>query len=202
MTHALSDGEEGKIGVGFAHLVILAGGLISKSAMASPVKGWCFTINNPTGNDEWEIEALKTQCEYLVVGRERGEEGTPHLQGFVILETKKSLRQMKQILTRAHLESRRGTVKQASDYCKKDGDFTEYGNLPITAAEKTKEMWKTVIRLAETGQMEELKEAYPAIYLRYLEKLRSLSRPQLTILPELTNEWWYGPTGTGKSRKL
>lgn len=172
--------------------------------MVNQAKGWCFTINNPTESDAFELDLLSTcvLAQYLVYGRERGEQGTEHFQGYVIMNSPKSLNQMKQVLSRAHLESRRGTHKQASDYCKKDGDFFEYGELPISAAEKTKEMWKNIIQWAEEGDLDKIKEEYPAMYLRYLERLRSLARPTASILPELQNEWWYGPTGTGKSRKL
>lgn len=136
------------------------------------------------------------------MGTEVGASGTPHLQGFAVLIEPKTLREMKQLLTRAHLEPRKGTVKQAADYCKKDGDFFEHGELPKSGAERTQDMWRDVITLAETNQLDVIKDRYPSVFLRYLEKLRSLARPQLHILVELTNEWWYGPTGTGKSRKL
>lgn len=170
--------------------------------MVNGAKSWCFTINNPEPVDEWELEALKTSCTYLVVGSEVGEAETPHFQGFVIMDSPKTLRQMKTLLTRAHLEPRKGTAKQAADYCKKDGNFSEHGELPVTSAERTKEMWKATIEHAEAGELDAIKEKYPAIYLRYIEKLRSLCRPAVSILPQLDNEWWYGPTGTGKSRKL
>lgn len=171
--------------------------------MVSTSKSWCFTINNPVIGDEWDIDQLRESCVYLVVGREVGESGTPHFQGFCVLSTPKSLRQIKQILPRAHLEPRRGTVKQAADYCKKDGViFCEYGELPKSGAEKTKEMWRDVIDKAERGDLVSIKEDYPSVYFRYLEKIRSMAAPQMEIISELENEWWWGPTGTGKSKKL
>lgn len=171
--------------------------------MPSGSKSWCFTINNPCWTDDCDVDALKADAEYLVIGKEVGEQGTPHYQGFVILNSVKTLAGMKRLLPRAHLESRRGTAKQAADYCKKDGDIhVEHGELPQSAAEKTKDMWKQLIAWAEAGEMDKIKDEHPAIYLRYLEKFRSLGRPPMAILPQLENEWWYGPTGTGKSRKL
>jgi len=109
---------------------------------------------------------------------------------------------MKDLLARAHLEKRKGTHKQAADYCKKDGEYEEFGDLPLTRGESSKLMWKNVIQWARDGKLDMIEEEYPAIFLRYLTALRSLSRPALTILPNLDNEWWTGPTGTGKSRKL
>jgi len=168
----------------------------------SKSKSWCFTVNNPEIGDEWQIQTLIQDTDYCVYGREVGEQQTPHWQGYCVFPYPKSLNQVKAILTRAHWETRRGTHRQAADYCKKDGDFEEHGELPVSAGEASKEMWKAIITCAERGDMEQIKEDYPAIYLRYLEKLRSLAFPSLSILPELQNEWWYGPTGTGKSRKL
>lgn len=149
-----------------------------------------------------ELEDLRLLASYIVWGAEVGDSGTPHYQGYVIFDRVLSLPQARSYLNRAHFEARRGTHRQASDYCKKDGNFVEYGVLPSSASEASKTMWSTIIRDAEAGDLDKIKEDYPAMYLRYLEKLRSLARPMVSILPELENEWWYGPTGTGKSRKL
>ena len=53
---------------------------------------YCFTLNNYTDND---IELLRkfyaNYCKYLVYGKEVGESGTPHLQGFFTLKLKLSM---------------------------------------------------------------------------------------------------------------
>ena len=61
-------------------------------------RGYCFTINNPTGWDEADIEGLSTAAEYYVYGRETGEEGTPHLQGYVRFKNAISFMRIKQLL--------------------------------------------------------------------------------------------------------
>ena len=74
---------------------------------------------------------------YVVCGREIGSEnGTPHLQGFVYFENKKSLNQVKEIHSTAHWEAMRGTVNQAAEYCQKEGDYFEAGTRPLNQAEK------------------------------------------------------------------
>jgi len=169
----------------------------------SKARGWCFTINNPVPSDESELEYAKLQCEYFIYGREVGESGTPHLQGYIRFKHARSLRGVKSLLTRAHLESQKGSCAQAISYCKKDGDWTEFGECPAaTSGLTTKERWKWLIERAECGDMESIKDEEPGMYIRYFEKLRSLQRREPIILGNLEHEWWYGESGTGKSREL
>jgi len=44
-------------------------------------RAWCYTINNFTEEDRDGLRALT--CAYNIFGYERGDEGTPHLQGYV-----------------------------------------------------------------------------------------------------------------------
>lgn len=47
-----------------------------------PARNYCFTLNNPTDR---EIEALQAaDTKYVVYQHERGENGTHHLQGYVV----------------------------------------------------------------------------------------------------------------------
>ena len=89
-------------------------------------KRWCYTLNNPLQPIPWN----ELTQEYHVYGEEVGESGTPHYQGFIVFKNLKRLNQLKEINSKAHWEISRGTNAQASDYCKKDGKFHEYGTLP------------------------------------------------------------------------
>lgn len=88
---------------------------------------WCFTINNYTSADETIVQAFPYA--YLVYGREKGEQGTPHLQGYVEFSKRMTLSGCKLLHTTAHWESAKGTSHEASTYCKKDQDFFEDGIL-------------------------------------------------------------------------
>lgn len=164
-------------------------------------RGWCFTINNPTGWDDAELDTVKDRTTYGVIGRETGETGTFHYQGFIRFANATAFSRIKTYLSRAHIEPQRGSVHQAADYCKKDGDFDEWGELP-EKKRNSKERWHFILDHAESGDLKSVRDEYPGDYLRYHDRLRSLKKRQPAIIADLCNEWWYGPTGTGKSRKI
>lgn len=165
-------------------------------------RGWIFTINNYTFEDDEGIQRILPFCQYLTYGREVGESGTPHYQGFIYFKERKSLRFIKNYLTRAHLERQRGTCQQAWEYAQKDGDYIEVGERPEGPCAQGNK-WKEVIQLAREGSMDQIFDKHPAILLRYYPRLLSLYRPRdPLILDTLENEWWFGPTGTGKSKLL
>lgn len=167
-------------------------------------RDWCFTINNPTGWDDAEVERLSKEdtTKYLIYGEEVGEEGTPHYQGFVMFTSARTLSAVKRDLTRAHLEGRKGTVAQAITYCEKDAKFHEFGTRPETKR-TVQERKKWCIEKAEAGDLEAIKNEEPGFYLQYLERFRSIRKRSIPIVQgELQHEWWWGPSGTGKSRKL
>lgn len=164
-------------------------------------KGWCFTINNPTDEDDRAVARLPTHSDYGIAGRETGEGGTAHYQGYVRFTYQTSLSRVKALLPRAHIEAQRGAIHQAIDYCKKDGDFTTWGVIPEKKRDG-KERWRFILERAERGDLQSIRDEYPGEYFRYIDRIRSFRKRIGTVLDVLENEWWYGPTGTGKSRKL
>ena len=102
----------------------------SKPKRDNPTRHWVFTLNNPLPNEE--KGAWLQDSEYWVIGKEVGESGTPHLQGYVVYMDRYRLKQIQDshpVAKRCHWEpqSEFSTPKQASDYCKKEGDFLEHG---------------------------------------------------------------------------
>ena len=95
---------------------------------------YCFTINNYSNADENLLKDLPYK--YLVYGREVGENGTPHLQGYVEFHSKRHFSAVKKLHTTAHWEVRKGTAQQAAEYCKKDNDFFEDGTISMSQADK------------------------------------------------------------------
>lgn len=141
----------------------------------SRAKHWCFTLNNPTEEEKNEVERLvgppSGPCSYAVFGREVGEGGTPHLQGYCISNRRVSLHQCKLFpgLARAHLEISRGTPLQASTYCKKDGDYTELGELPQSQGKRNDfvELREWVRSRSSPPSKLTLWEHFPTLAARY-----------------------------------
>ena len=163
-------------------------------------RGWVFTINNYSEIDLANINLLSTKTQYLIYGSELGENNTPHYQGYCYFKNARDFNCIKNLLPRAHIEKQRGNNHEAIEYCKKDGLWTEIGQKPENADQTSK--WRSIIELAENGNLSSIKSENPRIYFMYLEKIKSLRIPTKIILQTLDHEWWYGPTGTGKSMKL
>lgn len=160
---------------------------------------WCFTINNPTDVDHGRLNELSTGMErigisYLVYGREIGDGGTPHLQGFIIFNLRKRLRAVRELLgPRGHYEPARATSDQAADYCKKDNDYEEFGTLPNArrSAPNVTDFcaW---IRTNLNPSEREIANNFPNLYLRYGPRLLSLAQqlqPEPVLVETPLNDW-------------
>ena len=72
----------------------------------------------------WESEKIA----FLVIGWETcPQTGTPHFQGYLELVTKTRFLSVRPLSPRAHWEPRRGTPKEAADYCKKGWIWRQKG---------------------------------------------------------------------------
>ena len=96
-------------------------GKVKKRPAAS--KKWCFTLNNWLEVQlDYILSCLTPEDEYCI-GKEVGENGTPHLQGFINFT--KACRPMEKFkkCKEIHWEKCRGNFKQNIEYCMKDGDY-------------------------------------------------------------------------------
>lgn len=161
----------------------------------SQSKNWVFTLNNYTDEDISSLKAIN--CNYILLGYEVGENGTPHIQGFIQFEQKKRLTAMRKINSRIHWEMMRGTVKQATDYCKKDGKFEEIGAYTTTGQRNdlkvAYETWK------ESGKIRKVIENEPNNQvITTIEKVAKYCEKKRNFKPEVI--WIYGDSGAGKSK--
>lgn len=176
-----------------------------RTARDNPVKRWCFTLNNYTEEELENISKMVTAetAEFAVIGKEKGENGTPHLQGFINLKQKKRLSQMKtMIAARAHFEQAKGTDLQNDEYCTKDHDVYLRIGEPSVQGKRSDLLSAVAMLHATSGNLTEVARANPATFIRYGRGLRdywltvgSTPRSFKTEVNVLI-----GPPGCGKSR--
>lgn len=165
-------------------------------------RNYCFTLNNYSQLDLDYLNEIS--CQYIVYGKEIGESGTPHLQGFIRFKSDKSFSAARKCLRNCHVEIAK-TVAAAILYCKKDGDYVEHGVAPKTPkaiGADEEQRWRNIRLAAEEGRDEEIPERI-RFYNHHLilSHRESAMRKRTLCDTECQNLWYYGTTGTGKSRR-
>lgn len=180
-------------------------------------RGYVFTHNNYV--DTLVEDGL--ECKYIVYGKEVGENGTPHLQGFVYFFSGITVSAARKKLVGSHVEIA-DDIGSAILYCKK-GEQTkdewkkyhesgpnygknavvvERGVKPATQeekGEKGKEYWENVMKKIEEGKEDELDARLRFSHAKTIDYLINKKKRKLEDTEE-RHQWYYGTTGTGKSR--
>lgn len=166
----------------------------------SRYRNFVFTLNNPAVNcadAETLIAKLKEVCSFFIIGDEVGAQGTPHWQGYCELKTQTSCTVVNK-WAKWHTETRRGTSKQARDYCAKEKILHEFGIMSAPgkrndiAALKELALKEGLARVAEEAtSMQQFKLC--EVYMNYKSPPRDQS-----VEPDVT--YITGPSGCGKSR--
>lgn len=163
-------------------------------------RSWCVTLNNYTEEEYKDLCTL--ECRYLVVGKEVGDEGTPHLQAYIVFPNGKSLKSVKKLIPRAHLEPAKGDSRHNRDYCTKDGNFEEFGERPLAPSEKgeaNKRRWEDAFKAATEGRFDDIPYDIRMKYYSTVKRIYKDSQNHLDSLDGVCGVWLYGPPGTGKS---
>lgn len=150
----------------------------------SQSRRWVFTLNNPVAAERQALATLfedRDNVLYAVTGNEVGENGTPHIQGFVLFGRNKRFNAVRNLLgPRVHIERAIGTSQQAATYCKKDGDYLEYGELPTSQGRRNdlEELttWATTFEATNNRppSSPDIAREYPSAYVRYPRLSRCL----------------------------
>lgn len=169
------------------------------------VRRYIFTINNPTAEDDprtWAPAKIK----YMQWQLERGDNGTPHYQGFVIFNQSYDLAYLKRHFnSRAHWEHMRGKIQDNEEYTSKDegrldGPFT-VGTRP---AQGTRNDLAAVQQAIDAGaSLGDIARDHFTSFIRYHKgfvkyiEMQRPPRPRDNIEVRV----YYGPPGTGKTRR-
>lgn len=172
---------------------------------AKQAKYYVFTINNPQASDYTCVDEATTRgASYLIYGREVGESGTPHLQGYIEYPDRRTINGVRQFLGgRAHCEIRRGTQSEAVEYCKKDGNWVEFGTAAVSQQGKRTDL-DTALEPLASGKcrLDDWVEANPKYFVQYRNGIRDLALHVASKKPRIAARVIYiwGAPGTGKSR--
>jgi hypothetical protein len=146
-------------------------------------KNWCFTLNNYTIEDEKRIQQQK-DCPgvYCVYGREVGDSGTKHLQGFISFPTRKRMSYLVKHIGQAHYSMAR-MISNSIQYCKKDGDFVEFGEPPPDKHQGQRndiERFKEAVKNGLTD-LKQIREEHSKFYARHEKFVIAYVRDHIPI---------------------
>ena len=169
-------------------------------------RNWCFTLNNYKDED---LQRLDKFCQehpdvYLLYGKEKGAEGTPHLQGYWNLPVPQAASYIKKLVPRAHIEKCKGTPAENIAYCSKEREVTSYGTEPTTQQERNKAKQKKLLDYAKKGEISKIQEEFPGQYLSQYRNIHQIMTDNMVKPPDLEETcgiWIHGRTGCGKTTK-
>lgn len=160
---------------------------------------WILTIPE----NDWSVpEALPDNVVFLLGQLEQGESGYKHWQFIAYFNQTVRLAQVKRVFCNTcHAEPTRGPAAEA--YVTKDdtaveGTRFELGSRPMKR--NSKKDWDKVLESTKRGRFEEI----PAdVMLRYYSNIKRIRVDNIKNVdrPAVTTQVFWGPTGTGKTRR-
>ncbi|KAM7453799.1 hypothetical protein BLSTO_05449 [Blastocystis sp. subtype 1] len=174
------------------------------------IKNICFTWYAVERFEAFfQQDLARLGIQYIVMGREHGERnGRLHLQGYCELVKAKRFGTVKDKIfhdKNIHIEERLGSQKAAIEYCKKEGDWKEWGT-PFVSKQGMRTDWKEIKnRIMEGASEFDIMCEFPAQYgtsstgIRRMIMLRDKERAKHAdpYMPEVIV--YCGPAGTGKT---
>jgi len=170
-------------------------------------KYWVFTVNNYLPANEVVLRGLvghQHVC-YLVFGRELAPTtGTKHLQGYVEFSVAKfrTLAQSILCIGSSYIVPRAAKkAHQAADYCKKEGDFEEFGEISQPQQGKRNDLLAIVEEVKLGATARDVAALYPAAWCRNhraIDRLISFASIERNWITRVYILW--GSTGVGKTR--
>jgi len=188
---------------------------------------FCVTVNNPPAACRQEELFRPDLMEYLCVGSEVGDSGTPHFQIYLETTTKRFIVPLAKRLAKIwqcgqpHVEVAMGSAEQNKTYCSKDGIFLEFGT-PLKQGVRT-DLSDVIAAIASGSSMTELWQDHPEVMIKYGGGIRSCYQatspnlhqepltkftagdypswptPAIQIALESKTVILWGPSGTGKT---
>lgn len=166
------------------------GGGNTNPPLKKDIKGkrWCFTLNNYTVQNVQDVRTYSKKLAGIIFSKEVGENGTPHLQGYMEFKSQTRMETIKKGMNcnHVHLEKAKGNREDNIIYCSKDGEVVER-TFPYTEEENRQ-------RLKDLVLVQEYKDVvWKPFQKDIIEILNGKPHPRSII-------WCYEETGcVGKS---
>lgn len=166
-------------------------------------KKFTFTLNNYIPAEESAIRAYAEKfAAFAVIGRETGENGTPHLQGFINRKSVTRLTTVKKAMPRAHIEIAQGSDQQNLTYCSKQDSSPFIVGEPQRAG-KRNDLEEACTLVQSGATMTEVAAECPVAYVKFakgLQQLAERSQPERDPDTPPVVLWLWGASGVGKTR--
>lgn len=177
----------------------------------SIARRWTLTLNNYSQDDVANMKLFaRNACTYAILGFETSSAGTPHLQGFLVLRTRKRLATIKHEIgvDELHLEIARSDVATNREYCAKSSRYWEHGTQPsYNAGAQGEQLTISATRFIghmdnDEAPLRAYMDQCPKAWLfhgttmlaNYYTAQEEIARANVLAL------WIHGPTGVGKSK--
>nr|WAE42700.1 MAG: replication associated protein [Cressdnaviricota sp.] len=168
---------------------------------------WCFTLNNYHPGSPLTFSNDVKGCVWQA---EQGSLGTPHLQGYIQFKKKMSLLQVKKVvgLESAHWENRKGSHKQALQYCIKEDTRVNgpwyHGDINLSTGKRND--LDTFVQEVKSGMTEtDSFDLFPSVHARFPRFVSSTyERFRVSLLPLSVFEprsGWQSDLGTVLSQE-
>lgn len=171
---------------------------------------WCGTLNNyRTEQIEEMQEFIKKECVYGIYGEEVAPNtGTEHLQCYWHLKEQQRGSFIINKFPGIHIEKCKGTEEQNIRYCRKEGNYWEYGQMQKQTERFLKRDERVIKITTDYLKMafNEFREAHPWEAYHEKNKLEQWRIDSLMVKDawpgnlQDKNFWVWGPPGTGKSK--
>lgn len=172
---------------------------------------YCFTWNNYTPELEGQFRSwLEFNCKYAIYGHEIAPvTGTPHLQGFFSLKTKKRMTTLQKRFGENHIKLAlfvaKGSAQQNRAYCTKADkeNYFEHGNIEQCGSGSRTDLLEVTQKLKEGSHLSVVAMQHPVEYVKYSRGLKEfasiVSAGKVDKIRDITVSVYWGTGGVGKT---
>lgn len=173
----------------------------TKSATKS--RGWSITINNPTIEEiEFFSKYSDAECTHSKYQIEKGEKGTPHLQGCIYYKNARQFKTVKHAFPRANIQPARDYDRLVT-YCSKEDTRISPGlesGVKPTKGRRT-DLEEVANKIRSGSSPSSIASEHPDMFIKYHKGIFALSNElQQHRTTKSVNTWICGKAGVGKTK--